>query len=114
MKKTPKYLNQWRRKDFLRLPQEILTHSYTSLIIFPTRKNHLGFWVRYALVGCIEGVPIGIQYCEDVVWSCSGVLIDCLRKSKAFRFRRDLKHSKDLDKTFHIARSDNNIEIELF
>lgn len=113
MKKTPKYLNQWRRKDFLRLP-EGLTHSYTSLIIFPTKEKHMGFWVRYVLVGCTGGVPTGIQYCEEVVWSCSGVIIDCLRKSKAFRFRRDLKYSEDLDKTFHITRSDNNIEIELF
>lgn len=113
MKKTPKYLDQWSRKDFLRLP-EGLTHSYTSLIIFPTKEKHMDSWVRYALVGCIEGVPIGIQYCEDVVWSCPGVLIDCFRKSKAFRFRRDLKHSEDRNKKFHIIRSDNNFEIELF
>lgn len=113
MKKPPKYLNQWSRKDFLRLPQEILTHSYTSLIIFPTRKNHLGFWVRYVLVGCTEGVPIAIHLCEDVVWSCPGVLIDCLRNSKAFRFRRGICHSEDLDKTFQITKFGYSIKVEL-
>lgn len=114
MKKTPKYLNRWSRKDFLRLPQEFPTHHYTSLIIFPIKEKCMDFWIRYALIGCIEGVPTGIQYCEEVVWSCSGVLIDCLRKSKAFRFWRNLERPEDLDKTFHITRSDNNIKIELF
>lgn len=113
MKRTSKYLNQWSRKDFLRLP-EGLDHSYTSLIIFPTKEKCMGFWVGYVLVGCVEGVPTEMQYCEDVAWSCPKALVNCLRKSKAFHFRRRIEQLEDRNKKFHIIRSDNNFEIELF